>query len=227
MLIPDPRLGELPAPLSAIVLHFGETGSTKKPCEAAFVGTVLDDTVAAPPVYVLCSPSNYAQTKQLYEEHVKCHNVFPLYFTEEDIDAQSLLSLMAIDENGHMPLYMQVVMTILSDLGSAYTYSTFKAKLNTHNFDAHQKGSLQLRLTLLETFLCQRVGQNFYDIRTKRPITQPEHRFQAGRLTIVDLTDPYIFKSSQGGGYPLQVLTCFLLIGLSVLVQHVRSLKSF
>jgi hypothetical protein len=192
MLIPDPRLGELPAPLSAIVLHFGETGSTKKPCEAAFVGTVLDDKVKAPPVYVLCSPSNYTQTKQLYEDQVKCLNVYPLYFTEEDIDAQSLLSLMAIDENGHMPLYMQVVMTILSDLGSNYSYSNFKAKLSMHNFDAQQKGSLQLRLTLLETFLCQRVGQEYRDIRTKSPVSQPEHRFEAGRLTIVDLTDPCV-----------------------------------
>jgi hypothetical protein len=190
MLIRDPRLGALPAPLSALVLHFGESGSTKKPCEAAFVGIPTDKDVKPPSVYVLCSPNNLAQTQRLYKDQAKCEKVFPLYFLEEDIDAQSLLSLMAVDENGHMPLYMQVVMTILSELGADYTYSSFKAKLDTYDFDVHQRGSLKLRLTLLESFLCERVGTTLRDVRSGRVVKQPKYRFYQGRLTIVDMTDP-------------------------------------
>jgi hypothetical protein len=190
MSIRDPRLGALPSPLSALVLHFGESASTKKPCEAAFVGIPTDKAVESPSVYVLCSPTNFAQTQRLYKDQAKCDRVYPLYFLEEDIDAQSLLSLMAVDENGHMPLYMQVVMTILSELGAEYTYSKFKAKLNTHDFDPHQRGSLKLRLTLLESFLCERVGDSLRDVRTKKPVKQPKYRFYQGRLTIVDMTDP-------------------------------------
>jgi hypothetical protein len=192
MLISDPRLGDLPSPLSALVLHFGESGSTKKPCEAAFVGDCKDGGITPPNVYILCSPSNYTATSKLYRDQTQCKRVYPLYFTEEDIDAQSLLSLMAVDESGHMPLYMQVVMSILSELGGEYTYAKFKAKIDRHPFDAHQRGSLQLRLTLLETFLCQRLGEKLYDIRTKKEIQQPKTRFYKGRLTVVDLTDPWV-----------------------------------
>lgn len=190
MLIRDSWLGELAAPLWALVLHFGESGSTKKPCEAAFVGDSKFQGIDPPSVYVLCSPSNYAATKKLYQDQTQCKNIYPLYFTEEDIDAQSLLSLMAIDESGHMPLYMQVVMSILAELGGQYTYTSFKAKIVSYRFDVHQRGILQFRLALLESFLCQRRGEKLYDIRTKKEIKQPRHRFFKGRLTIVDLTDP-------------------------------------
>lgn len=176
MLIRNSWLGELPTRLSALVLHFGESGSTKKPCEAAFVGDSKVEGIDPPSVYVLCSPSNYAATCKLYQDQTRCKKIYPLYFTEEDIDAQSLLSLMAIDENGHMPLYMQVVMSILAELGGQYTYASFKAKIHSYRFDVHQRGSLQLRLALPESFLCQRRGDKLYDIRTNREIKQPRHR---------------------------------------------------
>ncbi|GHJ89610.1 hypothetical protein NliqN6_6012 [Naganishia liquefaciens] len=188
--IQDDWLGNLSSPLSALVLHFGESGSTKKLCEAAYVGASKFEGIDPPSVYVLCSPSNYAATRKLYQDLTKCKNIYPLYFFEVDIDAESLLSLMASDETGNRPLYMQVVMTILLEPGGRYTYSQFKAKIASYQFDAQQRGSLQLRLSLLESFLCQRVGDKLYNIRTRKEIRQTTHRFLDGRLTIVDLTDP-------------------------------------
>jgi hypothetical protein len=190
MLISDPRLGHLPSPLSALVLHFGESGSTMKPCEAAFVGQSDDPAVEVPPVNVFCSPSAYRKTKELYDRLGGSVKVWPLYFTEDDIDAQSLLALMAVDENGSMPLYMHVVMTILSDLGSTYTFTKFLSAIKQAKFDPLQQRSLELRLTLLQTFLSVKSGQRFYSMKTKQPVEQPDEKFTPGGLTIVDLTDP-------------------------------------
>ncbi|KAJ9120294.1 hypothetical protein QFC22_003194 [Naganishia vaughanmartiniae] len=190
MLISDPRLGHLPSPLSALVLHFGESGSTMKPCEAAFVGHSDDPAVEVPTVNVFCSPSAYRKTKVLYDRLGGTVKVWPLYFTEDDIDAQSLLALMAVDENGSMPLYMHVVMTILSDLGSAYTFTKFLSAIKQAHFDPLQQRSLEQRLTLLQTFLSVKSGKQTYSMKTKQPVAQPEEKFIAGGLTIVDLTDP-------------------------------------
>lgn len=190
MLISDPRLGHLPSPLSALILHFGESGSTMKPCEAAFVGQSDDPSVEVPDVNVFCSPSAYRRTKTLYDRLGGSVKVWPLYFTEDDIDAQSLLALMAVDENGSMPLYMHVVMTILSDLGSSYTFTRFLSAIKQAEFDQFQRRSLELRLTLLQTFLCVKAGQQIYSMKTKQIVAQPSEKFVAGGLTIVDLTDP-------------------------------------
>ncbi|KAJ9094033.1 hypothetical protein QFC21_006134 [Naganishia friedmannii] len=190
--IPDPRLGHLPSPLSALVLHFGESGSTMKPCEAAFVGLSDDPAVEVPTVNVFCSPSAYFKTKELYDRLGGSVKVWPLYFTEDDIDAQSLLALMAVDENGSMPLYMHVVMSILSDLGSTYTFTKFLSAIKQAKFDPLQQRSLEQRLTLLQTFLSVKVGQQIHSMKTKQRVAQPEEKFIAGGLTIVDLTDPFI-----------------------------------
>jgi hypothetical protein len=190
MLISDPRLGHLPKPLSALVLHFGESGSTSKPCEAAFVGQSDDPTIDVPPVNVFCSPSAFRKTKALYDRLGGGIHVWPLFFTEEDIDAQSLLALMAVEENGSMPLYMHVVLTILSDLGSAYTFWRFRDAIKKADFDGLQRRSLELRLKLLESFLCKKVGRQVYSVRSNEPVPQPAEKFVAGGLCIVDLTDP-------------------------------------
>lgn len=114
--------------------------------------------------------------------------MWPLFFTEEDIDAQSLLALMAVEENGSMPLYMHVVLTILSDLGSAYTFRKFREAIKKAEFDIYQRRSLELRMTLLESFLCKKVGRQVYSVRTNEPVPQPAQKFSS--LTVVDLTDP-------------------------------------
>jgi hypothetical protein len=56
---------------------------------------------------------------------------------------------MAVEENGHMPLYMHVVLTILADLGSNYTFTRFRDAIKKADFDMFQRKSLELRLQLL------------------------------------------------------------------------------
>lgn len=193
MLIQDPRLGQLPSALSGLVLHFGESGSTLKPCEATFVGQCENPLVAAPEVVIFCSPSNYRQVAQSYAQFGGSAKVYPLYFLEEDVDATSLLSLMAVSESGQMPLYMHMVMQVLSDLGQDYSYTKFKIRLATLQLEPIQARMLDQRLSLLEGFLCRK-GDGNKLVAVKRPhpeVRQPrEGRFKQGQLTIVDLTDP-------------------------------------
>lgn len=192
MLIQDRRLGLLPYQLSALVLHFGESGSTFKPCEATFVGQCEDPLVLPPEVIVLCSPTNITNISKSYTAFGGGAKVYPLYFLEEDIDATSLLSLMAVSESGQMPLYMHMVMQVLSDLGDTYSYSNFKRKLRTLSLEPIQNRMLDQRLSLLESFLCKRDGSKYIAVKPPHhAVTQPlEGRFQQGQLTIVDLTDP-------------------------------------
>lgn len=191
MLIEDRRLGQLPAPLSALVCHFGESGSLIKPCEAAFVGQCEDPMVTPPEVVVYCSPSNLAAMTRSYAQFGGGVNVYPLFFEESDVDASSLMSLMAVSESGQMPLYMHLVMSVLAELGEMYTYPAFKAKLKHLQLEPIQEKMLNQRLSILENFLCKKVGNKMVGVKSQVPVFQrPEGRFQQGMLTIMDMTDP-------------------------------------
>jgi hypothetical protein len=197
MMIEDDRLGLLPSPLSGLVLHFGESGTSLKPCEATFLGLCDNPMVVCPEVVVFCSPSNLKHVSHSYAQFGGGAKVYPLYFQEEDVDATSLLSLMAVSESGQMPLYMHMVMQVLSDLGEAYSYTNFKLRLGSLMLEPIQARMLDQRLSLLEGFLCKKTDDGKLvgvkrGINGQQPIVrQPrDGRFKKGMLTIVDLTDP-------------------------------------
>jgi hypothetical protein len=197
MMIEDERLGLLPSPLSGLVLHFGASGTSLKPCEATFLGLCDNPMVVCPEVVVFCSPSNLKHVSHSYARFGGGAKVYPLYFQEEDVDATSLLSLMAVSESGQMPLYMHMVMQVLSDLGEAYSYTNFKLRLGSLMLEPIQARMLDQRLSLLEGFLCKKSDDGKLvgvkrGINGQQPIVrQPrDGRFKKGMLTIVDLTDP-------------------------------------
>jgi hypothetical protein len=142
MLIQDQRLGLLPSQLSALVLHFGESGTSLKPCEATFVGQCESPLIVPPEVVVFCSPSNITHISRSYTQFGGGAKVYPLYFQEKDVDATSLLSMMAVSESGQMPLYMHMVMQVLGELGDNYSYSNFKTKAISSSFETHLSRSL-------------------------------------------------------------------------------------
>jgi hypothetical protein len=108
------------------------------------------------------------------------------------VDATSLLSLMAVSDNGQMPLYMHMVMQVLSDLGQDYNYTNFKLRLGALQLEPIQARMLDQRLSLLEGFLCRREGKTLVAVKPPCSVVkQPrEGRFKQGQLTIIDLTDP-------------------------------------
>lgn len=118
LLSPDPRLGRTQKPLSGLVLHFGEGSvTTRTPCEAAHIALCTDTAVTPPPVKVYVSPASLNTMKTVYAPLGSGVVVEPLYFGEEELDAQAFLSIMAVNGGSDSaPLYMQIVLVSHSPL---------------------------------------------------------------------------------------------------------------
>lgn len=208
MLIPgDKRIGSLSKPLCGLVLHLGDGGPHSSPNETAWLGSLKDRSKIAPSVQVFVSPSSLNTMKTVYSRHLgKNVDVKPLYFTEDELDAQAFLSMMAVDSSDSAPLYIQIVLvsavtflrrfdlsrrqSILRELGEKFSYQTFTYVLEERrkDFNPAQKAGLKQRMALLESFLSK-----------NKNAASPKQRFAAGKLTIIDLSDPFIDPASACG----------------------------
>ncbi|KAJ7158979.1 hypothetical protein C8R43DRAFT_357208 [Mycena crocata] len=178
-LISDPRVGQLPQPLSALVFHF-DTQETGRPCEAAFISSPTTPIQAPlPNVTVLCSASNAKRRRLAYASlaHIR---VEPLSLSEKDLTAERMLALMGCDNLDTMPLYMHTVLRIIRSMGAdKFSYQGFKRRIDLESLDAKQRAMITLRLDLLDAFI--------------RPgALGIESYFSAGGLVLVDLTDPFL-----------------------------------
>lgn len=105
------KLGKLPNPLAGIVFHYDKFtgfGGTQV-CEAAYLAS------AGIPVKVLVSPSNIWRMTNAYEnlpgfpEDATPPMVAPLLLSENQLNVERMMKLMAVDEKeGKMALYMEV-----------------------------------------------------------------------------------------------------------------------
>ncbi|GJE88163.1 hypothetical protein PsYK624_042460 [Phanerochaete sordida] len=195
-LMADPRLGTLPAPLSAIVFHFDTAagGGAVQPCEAAYLASL--DTEhgggATPPgVTVLVLPANLKTMKRVYAPLPSVH-VEPLHFSTEDISGERLLAMMKVDESSQMPLYMEAIMTILRSMESNFSYTAFRDALKEQKLNGTQKAMLNLRLSLLDS--CLAGGNTANRVST---------HFRQGQLTIIDLSSPFMDGSSACGFFDM------------------------
>ncbi|KNZ73824.1 hypothetical protein J132_09465 [Termitomyces sp. J132] len=198
MLSNCPSTGLLNKALSGLVLHFGEGGPSSLPSEAAWLAMSSCLDVNPPEVRVFVSQSSLNTMKTVYAplgEHV---TVEPLMFSESELDAQAFLSMMAIGSSDSAPLYIQVILTILRELGESYTYKAFMRELENQKkkFNPNQLSGLDQRMSLLTSFLAK--DKKGYGLtRTSR--------FAAGRLTIIDLSDPFIDPASACGLFEIIV----------------------
>jgi hypothetical protein len=115
MFVADRRIGILQQPLCGLVLHFGEGGADSKPCEAAFLSQShqTGERFRTPPVVVYVSKSSLKKMGKIYGQlpNVK---VEVLRFSEEQLDASGLLTLMAVGSSSESaPLYIQTVLVCL------------------------------------------------------------------------------------------------------------------
>ena len=102
-------IGSCRKPLSGLVLHFSEGGPGAQPCEAAWVGCPKEEDVNSPPVRVYVSPSSVSTMTKVYAT-LKGVEVSPLRFPDAELDAQAILSMMALGAPECAPLYMHSVM---------------------------------------------------------------------------------------------------------------------
>ncbi|CDO74623.1 hypothetical protein BN946_scf184325.g10 [Trametes cinnabarina] len=185
MVFDYPAIGVCKKPLSGVVLHFSEGGQGALPCEAAWLACPKLDGVSSPTVVVYVSKSSFFTMKKVYAKLGDHISVRPLTFSHSELDAQAILSMMAVGSSDSAPLYMQSILSILRELGERFTYPSFLAKVKDAKeyMNPLQKSSLDQRLALLAAFVDSARGR-----------TEP--LFRPGQLTIVDLSDPFIDPSS-------------------------------
>ncbi|KAI0824647.1 hypothetical protein BC628DRAFT_1377114 [Trametes gibbosa] len=180
-------IGLCEQPLSGLVLHFGEGGEGALPCEAAWLGCAkTDDDFDPPSVRVYVSKSSLSTMRRAYAPlHDADIEVQPLTFSHSELDAQAILSMMAVGSSDSAPLYMQSVLSILRELGENFTYNAFLNDIKEAKKDMNpaQKSSLEQRLSLLASFVDP--------MRSRKGSL-----FKPGRLTIIDLSDPFIDPAS-------------------------------
>lgn len=105
-----PQIGALERPLSGLVLHYGEVGSSAHPSEAAHLAMAANSGPTTPAVHVFVSKSSLTTMKALYAPLGSHIVVEPLYLTESELDAQAFLSMMAVGTAEAAPLYIQTVL---------------------------------------------------------------------------------------------------------------------
>lgn len=98
--------------MSALVLHFGEGGSSSLPSEVAWLSSASESLdIELPEVKVFVSPSSINRMRSVYTEALgDAVEVRPLYFSESELDASAILSMMSVSSSGSAPLYVQLVL---------------------------------------------------------------------------------------------------------------------
>ncbi|PPQ99049.1 hypothetical protein CVT24_003609 [Panaeolus cyanescens] len=179
-------IGTLEKPLCGLVLHYGEGGNNALPNETAWLSTSLSSLVKGPQVKVYVSRSSLQTMKRVYARFEGKVVVEPLLLQNSELDAAAILSMMAVGSSESAPLYMQIILSILRDLGETFTYKRFMEKLeiSKQKFNPAQMTGLEQRLSLLNAFLDTKVS------------TSKQPRFKAGQLTIIDLSDPFLDSAS-------------------------------
>lgn len=184
LLIPNPFLGILQQPLSAVVFHFSKYSSrnTFRPCEAAYLGSSAHQDSAVKSINVYVSPSNLANMTHAYSR-VPGANVRCLKFQSKDLNISSILSLMSVTTTGKVPLYIQQVSKILRNMANGgmedFDFAHFKQLLNNTSFSPDQRRPLEMRLGLLETFLfVNDAGESM--------------KFEPGEVTVIDMSCPFL-----------------------------------
>ncbi|KAF9534163.1 hypothetical protein CPB83DRAFT_843792 [Crepidotus variabilis] len=203
MLISDfSGIGSLSKPLAGLVLHYGEGGASSLPNEAAWLANSISSHIIGPPVRVFVSRSSLQTMRTVYAPLGKRVTVEPLLLDSSELDAAAILSMMAVGSSESAPLYMQIILSILRDLGELYSYAAFMKKLEVskQKFNPAQLTGLEQRLSLLTSFL-----DPTSSTQVKGKNIKSKSRFEKGHLTIVDLSDPFLDTSSACGLFEIIV----------------------
>ncbi|KAF9451629.1 hypothetical protein P691DRAFT_807247 [Macrolepiota fuliginosa MF-IS2] len=188
-------IGSLSSPMSALVLHFGEGGSSSLPSEVAWLASAPRDlALELPKVRVFVSASSVNTMRSAYAGALGDKvEVYPLYFTESELDAQAILSMMSVSSSSSAPLYMHLVLSKLRELGEHFTLHAFQKELEDlkeERLNPVQRAGLEQRLALLNSFM---------DPIPANKQRKKRRRFAPGQLTIIDLSDPFIDADSACG----------------------------
>ncbi len=201
-LIPNPVLGLLPNPLTALVFHYDSFTSSAggQVSEAAYLCS------SGMSIRVLVSPTNLAAMRALYTNipglppDTPRPTVKPFFLDQKYLNVDRLMTLMAAgtSEGAAMPLYMQSALQILREMAMndqkqqqsskkqkpGIDYALFKKLILSKDLSPGQLAPLSLRLGILESFIGVDSRPGGGETIDWSPIP--------GTLTIVDLSCPFV-----------------------------------
>jgi hypothetical protein len=191
--------GQNPKPLAGLVFHYDKFTSHESTqlCEAAYLCS------AGVRVRILVSPSNIHAMRKLYRNlpglsaDAPRPEVIPLYFQEHQLNVSRLMTLMAVNGENGVPLYMEVLFKILRDMSTekkgegGMDYLDFKHRLESQAFTFQQKAPLSMRLALLESLLAHKQQSEHATARLNSLFNSAQ-----GTLTIVDLSCPFVNENN-------------------------------
>ncbi|KIW88694.1 uncharacterized protein Z519_10740 [Cladophialophora bantiana CBS 173.52] len=194
-LLASSSAGENLRPLAGLVFHYDKFTSSESTqlCEAAYLCS------SGIPVRILVSPSNIHAMHRLYRnlpglpKDAPRPEVIPLYFQENQLNVTRLMTLMAIDDQGKIPLYMEVLFKVLRDMtverkgAGGVDYLDFKDRLLGKDLSSQQSGPLRLRLEMLESFLADKDQP-----AQAMALLKDMFKSAQGSLTIIDLSCPFV-----------------------------------
>ncbi|RVX66886.1 hypothetical protein B0A52_09010 [Exophiala mesophila] len=208
-------MGRNPYPMAGVVFHYDKFTSAHatQVCEAVYLSS------SDIKVQVLVSPSNYQDMKRLYRNlpgysrEAPKPEVIPLLFSEKQLNVAHMKTLMAFDSSdANPPLYMSILNTILKDMAiksgttAGIDYMRLKAKMDAAGLSPGQMGPLELRYTLIESFLRETAPKSLRNYTID---------FSPGTILIVDLSCPFVTE-----GDACALFSIFLSIFLNKRSEH-------
>lgn len=198
-LLPDPEIGTLKTPLTGLVFHYDKFANfgSGQVCEAAYLCSALNGGV---PVQVLVAPTSLKRMAHQYHnlpglpEGSARPKVLPLYFSQEQLSVDTMMTLMAVnDTETTAPLYISVIRQLLREIAMdnqdarGFNYHDFRLRLARLALTEGQNGPLMLRLQLLQSFLLEED-----QTPANRAAFKETWTFNPGTLTIIDLSDQFV-----------------------------------
>lgn len=198
-LLPTLDFGIANVPSTGIIFHYDKFTAlnTSQICEAAYLCT------SGIPVQVLVAPTSVQKMRKSYAnlpgvERTDSHlTVAPLYFKQESLSAETIMTLMAVSETGvGAPLYISAIRGLLREMAmekqdtAGFNYDEFLVRLSTMTLTDGAIAPLNLRLDLLRSVLLKN-DQKPQTSALYDQIWDPK----PGTLTIVDLSDQFINES--------------------------------
>ncbi|KAK3673914.1 hypothetical protein LTR78_006116 [Recurvomyces mirabilis] len=181
-LLKNKTVNHLALPIAGLVFHY-DLNSTLANETATLCSLEIK-------VRVLASAANLVEIRRRYSALEGANNhltVEALLFRDSQLDANSMKKLMAFsDQEGSVPLYMEIIEHELRQMKKAskpFNFKAFRTKLeDDKNFNPAQKSMMKQRFDLLQEFMDSRqktTNANMLDL-------------QPGTLTIVDLSDTFV-----------------------------------
>jgi hypothetical protein len=166
-LLPEPKLGKLPAPLAGLVMHFDGAEQQEKGAQAACLCEKVKTRV-------LVSPSNLFNMRRRYLDNFEGWSnmasngiisdtrnitVEPFYLSSKHLNTERIMRLMGVNSEKNDVLYAHIIYKVLRERSfqiaesGEFNWLAFKKRLEAEDLNGSQRAVLRVRFDLVESFM--------------------------------------------------------------------------